>query len=57
MCRGEGSTIDDTIKIYVREAIYVRGHALLQSGGKGERVKFRYSEKVTQFEKKISHHI
>ena len=38
MCGGEGSTIDDTIKIYVREAIYVRGHALLQRvGGKGKR--------------------
>ena len=35
---GEGSTIDDTIKIYVREAILCkRPRAATESGGKGKR--------------------
>ena len=38
MCVGEGSTIDDTIKIYVREAILCkRPRAATESGGKGKR--------------------
>ena len=38
MCRGEGSTIDDTIKIYVREAILCkRPRAATENGGKGKR--------------------
>lgn len=38
MCRGEGSTIDDTIKIYVREAILCkRPRAATESRGGRER--------------------